>query len=190
MGRICSQSAYGWENANLLSAKGIETYRPACFGETFTFGIESKSFLVTEQVRAEELKDFVAQKWLGLSEEDKNAIISQLGAFVHRIHDANISLPDLYIWHLFIKQQAPGQWEFTVIDLHRMVRNTADKNEQMRNLAMLDHSMVDKYFDQTSRKLLIESYALDHRPGGVEKLADKVRRLSASISARRKPKPY
>jgi len=190
LGRICSQAAYEWENTNLLFAKGIETYRPACFGETITFGIESRSFLVTEQVRAEELKDFIVQKWLDLSEEDKKGIISQLGSFIRKIHNANISLPDLYIWHLFIKQQAPGQWKFTVIDLHRMVRNTAGKNEQIRNLARLDHSMVDKYFDQANRKLLIESYASEHQQGSVRKLADKVKRLSASISARRKPRPF
>jgi len=189
-GGRCSQAAYERQNANLLLANGIDTYQPVCIGEQFTLGIESKSFLVTEQIKAAEFKDFIADRWNGLDGETKRQIIISLGKFIRKIHNAGFSLPDLYVWHLFIKQQQRGQWSFAVIDLHRMARNVTSRQQRAKNLGRLDYSMIDKYFDKSSRELLIKSYAADNRPDERAALIEQVRKYSSAVSSKRRPKIY
>lgn len=190
-GRLCSQAVCEWQNANILLENGVETYRPLCYGEKTKWGLESKSFIITEQLRGRPFTDFAAQNWLQLTQPQKERIIISLAGVIRKIHDAGISLPDLYIWHIFIKEnQRTGEWEFAVIDLHRMRHNVADTNQQIRNLGRLDHSMLDKYFDKAMRRLFIESYAGDDWPDGIASLAGKVKKYSAVVSSKRNPKPY
>lgn len=190
-GHFCSQAGCEWKNANILLDNGIETHLPVCYGERTKWGLETKSFLVTEKVQGQCLIDFVTQNWAQLPQPQKEKIIVALAKLIRKIHNAQISLPDLYLWHIFIKRnQTTDELDFAVIDLPRMTHNVADKNRQIRNLGRLDHSMVDKYFDDTLRRLFIESYAGRDWPGGVDKLAAKVKKYSAAVSARRNPKPY
>jgi hypothetical protein len=190
-GEFCSQARCEWENANILLANGIETYRPICYGEQRKFGLEKKSFFVTEKLQGWCFTDFVSEKWSQLAQQQKGKIIISLAKLIRKIHDAGINLPDLYVWHIFIKEgSGPNQWEFAVIDLHRMEHNMTDRNKQIRNLGRLDHSMVDKYFDDSLRRLLIESYAGKDWPGGIAKLAREVKNYSAIVSAKRNPKQY
>jgi len=191
LGRLCSQAAYEWENANILLGNRVGAYRPLCYGEQTSCGLERKSFFITEKLSAELLTDFVGRRWQELRAEQKEQIIVELGKFVRRIHDLNLSLPDLYLWHIFIKEnQNRKGWEFAVIDLHRMMCNVTDQNRRIRNLGALDHSMLDKYFDNPVRQLFIESYAGPDWPDDIAKLSSKVKKYSAAVSAKRNPKPY
>jgi hypothetical protein len=191
-GELCSQARYEWENARLLLDHGIETYKPVCYGEETKWGIENKSFVVTEKLQAQSLTDFVRQEWHNLQRQRKERIIIGLAAFVRRIHALNISLPDLYVWHIFVKEGATssGEYDFAVIDLHRMSRNVKDKNKKIDNLGRLHHSMVDSYFDEKLKQLFIESYAADDWDGDITALAAQVKKRSAAVSAKRNPKPY
>ena len=190
-GRFCSQAVCEWENANLLLKNDIGTYRPVCYGEQLTWGIERKSFFVIEELQGRCFTDFVARNWSQLAQSQKEKIIVSLAKLIRRIHDLNINLPDLYLWHIFIKEtEIAGEWEFAVIDLHRMSHNVTDRNQQIKNLGRLDHSMRDEYFDDSIRRLFIESYAGGNWPGGIAKLATKVKRYSNAMSAKRSPKPY
>ena len=190
-GGFFSQGRCEWENTKLLSCNGIVTYRPTCYGEQINWGLETKSFIVTEKLQAQPLTDFVQQKWQSLKTEQKEKIIADLAVLVRRIHDLNISLPDLYLWHIFIKEsQKADVWDFAVIDLHRMARNVTNQNHKIRNLGALDHSMLDKYFDDATRRLFIESYAGRDWPGDIAKLFSKVKNRSKAISSRRNQKPY
>ncbi len=189
-GRVYSQGQVEWENANLLLNIGIGTYRPVCFGQRMNWVIESRSFFVTEQLQSLCLADFVAEKWLVLERSEREKIISLLAKVFRRVHDAGINLADLYVWHIFISKTADGQYQFDIIDLHRMSRNVTNTKLQLENLGRFCHSMVDKYFDQSDRELLITAYAgVDYR-GGVEELLETVKRFSAAVSTKRKPKPY
>ena len=188
-GQFCSQGQFEWENANFLIENGIETYRPLCFGEQTKWGLERYSFLVTEKLQSESLTDFIIREWGHLKRSKKEQIITGLGAFIRKIHKLNVSLPDLYIWHIFLRERQ-GRWEFAVIDLHRMLRNITSVDKQLRNLGRLDHSMTDKYFDEQMRRLLIESYADPDWLGSIDELAAKVRKYSKTISTRRNQKPY
>lgn len=190
-GGFFSQGRCEWENTKLLSCNGIGTYKPACYGEHIKWGLENASFIITEKLQAQPLTDFVGQKWQHLSAEHKKKIIVDLAVFVRRIHDLNISLPDLYLWHIFVKEgQKADVWDFAVIDLHRMARNVTDQNRQIRNLGALDHSMLDKYFDDAMRRLFIKSYAGRDWPGGIAELSSKVKKRSKAISSRRNQKQY
>ncbi len=189
-GKVCSQGQVEWKNADLLLNVGVGTYQPVCFGQRMNWVIESRSFFVTRQLQSQCLADFVAEKWLGLERSEKEKIITSLAKVFRRVHDAGISLADLYVWHVFISKGKDGQYQFDIIDLHRMSRNVTNPKRQLENIGRFDHSMVDKYFDQPDRELLVTAYAGDSHPGGVGYLIDQVKKLSAAVSAKRNPKPY
>ena len=190
-GGFCSQSRCEWENTNLLLSNGVDTYRPSCYGERTKWGIEKESFSITEELAGQCLTDFISANWPQLTQPQKEEIVAGMAKAIRRIHDAGISLPDLYVWHIFIKQsENSSRWEFAFIDLHRMSHNVTCRNKQIRNLGALDHSMVDKYFDESLRQLFFESYAGCDWPGDIDKMIAKAKRRSKAISRRRKPKPY
>lgn len=189
-GYFCSQAQCEWENARLLLDHGIETYHPLCYGEQIKWGIEHKSFIVTEKLNSQAMTDFVGQKWHELQKETKEKIITGLGAFIQKIHAAEISMPDLYLWHIFIKEDKNGEDDFAVIDLHRMSRNVTNRNTLIKNLGRLHHSMIDDYFDEKLKQLLVESYAAARGDNNAAKLLTQVIKQSDIVSAKRNPKPY
>ncbi|MHC5076428.1 MAG: lipopolysaccharide kinase InaA family protein, partial [Planctomycetota bacterium] len=132
-GRLCSQGKYEWDCANFLIQNGIESYKPVCYGEQIKLGLERRSFFVTEKLPGECMTDFVKEQWPNLERHEKETIIRELGLFVRKIHDLKVSFPDLYLWHIFLRQEE-GQWEFAIIDLHRMIYNVFKTNEQIKNL--------------------------------------------------------
>lgn len=189
MGRSCSQGCYEWESARFLRENGVESYVPVCYGEQTVYGIETRSFVVTEELRSTCLSDFVRDNWNVLERSQKEKLIADLGAFVRRIHALNVSLPDLYVYHIYLAENAPGEYEFAVIDLHRMSRNVTNEKQKLKNLGRLHHSMLDEYFDDELKRLLVESYAAGGC-GDVTALVVKVEKHSRAISRRRRKKVY
>ena len=104
-GRICSQAMCEWKNADILLGNGVVTYKPLCYGEQKILGVERRSFFVTEKLRGQCFTDFLSRRWAGLDRIEREKIITGLAVFVRRIHDAGISLPDLYVWHIFITEK-------------------------------------------------------------------------------------
>ena len=189
IGRPCSQARYEWENARLLLDNGIETYRPVCFGEEITCGIENRSFFITEELASQCMTDFISQNWHGFKQQQKEKIITGMAAFIRKIHDSNICLPDLYVWHIYITENA-GEYEYAVIDLHRMSRNVTSRNLKLKNLGRMHHSMLDSYFDEELKQLFVKSYASGGQGGDVSKLMAQVKKYSDIISARRRQVQY
>jgi len=190
-GETCSQARCEWENTKLLLSNNIGTYNPVSYGEKTTCGIERNSFIVTEKLKGEALTDFVRQNWHKLNIQQKEKIITDIAVFIRRIHEKKISLPDLYVWHIFLEENpADGKWEFAVIDLHRMLHNVTNKNHLLKNLGRLLHSMTDSYFDEDLKKLFIKSYAGNSYSGDIKTLIAQIKKYSDKVSAKRKPKPY
>jgi hypothetical protein len=191
-GRLYSQAACEYENAHYLLNKGFATYRPVCFGEQKILGIERRSFVVTEELNGQSLDCFVAENFEKLRMPEKEQILKELGRTIRKIHDCDISLPDLYIWHLFItknqsdRSATADKYEFAVIDLHRMKYKVRSRKEKIKNLARLDHSLRDEYFDEGLRRVLIEAYS----GRKAESLFSEVRHYSAKLLRHRRPKPY
>ena len=188
-GSFCSQAELEWKNANFLLNNGVETYRPVCYGVRSALGIERQSFIVTEEIKGQCLTDFVKENWSQLAEFEKKKILVSLGKLFRKIHDLGISLPDLYVWHIFVMSETGSdKLDFAVIDLHRMTANTRNRNEQLKNLGRFHHSMINKYFTDHDRDLLINAYAGDNRDQS--DLAEKIKKYSKKVSAKRRPKPY
>lgn len=189
-GRRCSQARCEWENIKLLFGGDIRTHSLVCYGEEIKWGLESKSFIVTEKLEGQSLTDFVQHNWQQLDRQQKEKIIADLAKFIRKIHDSKFSLPDLYVWHIFLTAKPAGSWDFAVIDLHRMSHNVENQKQQLENLGRLLHSMTDKYFDKELKRLFIESYAGDDREGDISAFIAQVQRYSDKVSAKRRPKPY
>ena len=190
IGRPCSQARYEWENARLLLDNGIETYRPVCFGEKITWGIENNSFFVTEELRSRCMTDFIRQNWHGFKQRQKEKFIIGLAAFIRKIHALNISLPDLYVWHIYITENAAGEYDYAVIDLHRMSRNVTSRSRKIKNLGRLHHSMLDSYFDEELKHLFVKSYAANDQHGDIARLMTQVKKYSDAVSAKRRQLQY
>jgi len=190
IGRPCSQARYEWENTRLLLDNGIETYRPVCFGEKITCGIENSSFFITKELQSRCLTDFIRQNWPGFEQHQKEKIVTGLAAFILKIHAANICLPDLYVWHIYITENPGGGYDYAVIDLHRMSRNVTSRRLKIKNLGRLHHSMLESYFDEELKHLFVKSYAAGGRDGDVASLLAQVEKYSDVISARRRKVQY
>lgn len=190
IGRPCSQARYEWENARLLLDNGIETYRSVCFGEKISCGIERNSFFVTKELQFQCLTDFVRQNWAGFKRRQKEKVITGIAEFVRKIHALNISLPDLYVWHIYITENAAGEYDYAVIDLHRMSRNVTSTSRKIKNLGRLHYSMLDSYFDEGLKHLLVKSYFADSGDGDVTKFFAKIKKYSRAVNTRRVPIQY
>ena len=156
-GRLCSQAACEWKNANTLLQNDIPTYIPVCCGEETRLRLERKSFLITEKLPGCCLTDFIRDNWSTLGRDKKEKLTASLGRFVRKIHGARISMPDLYIWHIFM-QSKDDKCNFAVIDLHRMSADARGNRWRIRNLGALDFSMISKYFDQDLRDAFFHAY--------------------------------
>ncbi len=188
-GRLCSQAACEWQNANTLLQNGIPTYIPVCCGEETRLYLERRSFLITEKLPGCCLTDFVRDNWTTLSRQKKEMLMTSLGRFVRKIHDARISMPDLYVWHIFM-QSKDDRYDLAVIDLHRMSTNTASDRQRIRNLGALDFSMVSKYFDQDMRDLLLDAYFGDDFDADKATFCRKVLNRSMILANRRRRPDY
>lgn len=192
-GRICSQAMCEWMNANTLLKNGVQTYRPICYGEQKILGFERRSFVITEKLEGECFTDFLARRWAGLERCEKEKIITELAGLVRRIHDAGINLPDLYVWHLFIKEKKNGdmntEYEFAVIDLHRM-RINAGRAQRIRDLGALDFSMLDTYFDDEIRCMFLNSYMPEAAKTEKDDFWRSVKKRSSVLAGRRKRPCY
>ena len=188
-GGILSQSACEWKNAHHLIENGFSAYKPICYGEDTWLGIEKKSFFVTEKLDCCCLTEFVAKNFPKLERSQKEKLIASLAGTIRKIHDTGISLPDLYIWHVYIDEKQAGEYEFSIIDLHRMKQKN-NLNERINNLARFDHSLLGEYFDVQLRDYFIDSYIGDNPLKGMESFSEKIKTISAKLSKRRNQKPY
>ncbi len=190
-GHICSQARSEWNNANILLGDGIDTYHPVCYGEQIVCGIERKSFFITEEIDGQCLTDYVSANWISISRQEKENIIAEIGRLARKIHDSKISMPDLYLWHFFIKEDISGKGDhqFIVIDLHRMSAN-ARRDARYRNLAAFIFSLSEKYFDDDLKKLFLDAYMGDDFPDDPDEMVEKVNKRTAVITARRRLMKY
>ena len=193
-GKFYSQAECEWENAKLLFANGIKTYRPLCLGSQKILGIEKNSFLVTEKLPGQPFSEFVAQNWTNLSQSQKENILTSIAKLIRKAHDAKIGITDLYIWHIFINQiqtnDVNPEYDFAVIDLHRMCHNVTNPNQLIQNLGRFHHSLRAEYFDENLKQFFIKAYAADNYAGEANKLYEQVKNYSKKLSAKRNQKPY
>ncbi len=188
-GRFCSQAACEWQNANALLQSGIATYKPVCCGEETRMGLERNSFFITEKLPSCCLADYIGDNWSTLDADKKEKLTASLGRFVRKIHDARISMPDLYVWHMFMGSK-DDKCDFAVIDLHRMSANARGNRWRIRNLGALDFSMISKYFDQYLRDVFFNAYFGDDFDADKAAFCRKVTNRSMTLANRRRRPDY
>lgn len=185
-GRLTSQAGVEWGNANLLLENGIDTYKPACMGERTICGLERKSFVITEQLKSTCLLDFVIAKWHELQRNLQDRIVIAMAQLARKAHRANISLQDLYIWHVFIDEDSlEDDCRLSVIDLHRMLRNVNNPSKKILDVAALYWSMSSDYFDEEHKDLLVATYTDDGWAGGKEGILGRIRKRARILDNRR-----
>ena len=185
-GRLTSQAGVEWGNANLLLENGIDTYKPVCMGERTIWGLERKSFVITERLEAMCLQDFVITKWHALDRSQQDKIIAAMAQLARKAHEANISLQDLYIWHIFLDEESlAGDCSMSVIDLHRMLRNVKDPDKKITDMGALYWSMSSDYFDAEHKALLIAAYVGDGGVGDKESISEKILKRADILGSRR-----
>jgi hypothetical protein len=190
-GRGCSQGQLEFKNANLLLENNIETYRPVCFGEKFNMGIESESFLVTQEIDGICLTDWLGANYENLTGEQMDAVMVSMADFVRRIHKAGFSMPDLYVWHLYMLNPVNmDDLQWAVIDLHRMSHNVRNVEKKIKNLGSLDLSMLDKYFTAQMKKTFIKAYIKNDGLFADIRIAEKIKKRSAAIYKKRGDREY
>ena len=192
-GRICSQAAAEYKNTEILLQNGIRSYKPVCFGEEINCSIEKRSFFITEKLNSCCLADFIAQKWPQFSQQQKDKLITSLAEWIRKIHDAKISLPDLYVWHIFLTHtpSANGdEYEFSIIDLHRMRINANINDRRIRNLGAFHFSLIPKYFDNETKTGFLEAYLPEVSSGQRLRLQKKIENRSEKLRRKRRMPDY
>ena len=183
-GRLCSQARFECDNALTLRRCGFASVIPVCFGEVMHLGFEKKSFLVTEKLPHQCMTDFVKENWPSFGADAKQTLITQLARTLRRLHDRRISLPDLYIHHIFIRKLT-DEYEFAFIDLNRMSRNVLDPGAKIKDLGALFFSMISDYFDEQTKRDLLADYAGERSATGGDRLYDRVDRRARVLASRR-----
>ncbi len=188
-GRPCSQAECEWRYARTLLDQGIETYPPVCHGAMMRCGFEQGSFFVTEEIQGRCLTDYVAEAWKTLSPEDRHVLLVSLGRFVRRVHEARISFPDLYAWHIYLLDPVGPSSQLALIDLHRMRCGVRRLGERLRNLGALEYSLLERYFDDDAKRTLFEAYrrAGDRLPW--DRFRTRIHRRAEALRQRRRHAP-
>lgn len=190
-GKLCSQAELEWRNAHTLLHNGIGTYRPAAWGADTCCGIERRSFFVTQKIDGRSLIDFLLDQWDSFDQSQQEKLVKSLAAFFRKLHRIKVSLPDSYLWHLFlIEPIAPAEsYQFAIIDLHRMQLNAAASRHAARNLGALLFSLPDEWFDTRLRDVFINTYlelADGEAVANRQAFLDTLKKREQTLTARRK----
>lgn len=185
-GNICSQAELEWRNAHILLNHGIETYHPVCCGFRSVCGIERQSFFVTEEIDGRCLLDYLPDSWKTLGRNEQKQLVIKLAAFFKKIHTAGLSLPDAYIWHIFmVPMPQEDDYTFGIIDLHRMKIRTS-RNSQAMDLGRFLFSLPKGFMDAELRSLFMEHYLAADFNGDQHAFLRAVERRERKLLNRRK----
>lgn len=185
-GGLTSQARVEWNNANTLLKNGIDTYKPVCLGEHIVCGIDTKSLVITEELKATSMLDYVVKRWQALGRDRQEDMMVHVGELVRKVHKLDISLPDLYIWHVFVNEKTmPEQCDLSLIDLHRMGVGVTSRRQKAKELGRLCWSLDKKYFDEKLRDILVTTYAEGGWFGEMDLLMRGVRHSMRRIRQRR-----
>jgi hypothetical protein len=191
-GSVCTQASSEYQYAKHLLENGIETYHPVCYGQKTIFGLERKSFFITKKIEGICLTDFITENWDLIDRNQKEQIVLAMGKIARKLHDARISMPCLFVWHLFLLNDAlaDNRYEFAVIDLHRAKINFILQCNYWRNLGDLYFSLSEKRFDKGLREILLEAYIADGHPLDKNTLKRKIMKRAHKLYSRRRAMDY
>ena len=154
-----------WNNVKILFNSGFYSIPLAAYGERTVFGLEKSSFFLSEEIP----HSFPLEDWLlhYPDQQHRVKIVDELSVLVKKLHNVNISYPDLYIKHIFLDIVAlkENYIRFVLLDLHRMrKKRKISLNDCVKDLAALVFSarniltsqeidiIIKKYFQHKTDK--------------------------------------
>lgn len=185
-GRLTSQAKVEWNNANTLLDSGIDTYKPVCLGEHIVCGVDTRSLVITEELKATSMLDYVVKHWHDLDRSQQEDMTVHIGELIRKVHRLDISLPDLYIWHIFVdEKKLPERCSLSLIDLHRMSTGITSRRQKAKELGRLCWSLDKKYFDDKLRDIMVTTYAEGGWFGSMDMLMRGIHRSIRRVRQRR-----
>ncbi len=153
-----------WENIFRMEAIGIPTMRPVAFGEKKRWGLEKRSFLITERIPGGvPMDDYVREHYSGVLEaarlREKRSLLWDAGSLARRLHGAGYTHMDLYLNHIFVRETPSGDKALHLIDLQRVARRWAFRRRWIvKDLAALLYSMRDLPLTRTDGARVLAAY--------------------------------
>jgi hypothetical protein len=160
LGKLCSLAELELKNTRILLDYGIETYHPVCWGAQTCCGIEQRSFFITEKIHGLSLIEFLFNYWNAFDMVQREQLMVELARFFRKLHKARLSLPDSYLWHLFLMEpiDTAKPYKFAIIDLHRMQINVPSTKHAAWDLAAFLFSLPYEWFDKRLRDLFLNTH--------------------------------
>ena len=191
-GSVCTQASSEYQYAQHLFENGIETYHPVCYGQKTLFGLERKSFFITKKIDGICLTDYITENWESIDRNQKENVVLAMGKIARKLHNARISMPCLFVWHLFLLNDAlaDNRYEFAVIDLHRAKINMIMPCNYWRNLGDLYFSMSEERFDDDLRQILLDAYIAEGHPIDKKILKSRIFNRAKKVRSRRQVPDY
>jgi len=189
-GRLSTQAHLEWKNAETLLQHGIETYHPVGLGQETYCGIERRSFFITEEIPGVSLTDFTGESWQEMPGPEKEQLMASLGRLIRKVHDLGLSLPDLYVWHVFLVRAQGHIKDLALIDLHRMQHGVRSWLARLNNLGALDYSMREEHFTPELKQIVWDNYLGNGFVMGKDRLQAKIRARSRVLRRRRRLPEY
>jgi UDP-glucose:(heptosyl)LPS alpha-1,3-glucosyltransferase len=147
-----------WLSALRLQSLGIPTLEPVAWGERVRrLGWDQESFFISAEIEgAERLEDFLPKRYCPpltrAQIEEKRGLIRQLGSLTARLHEARLHHRDLYLGHVFIREDGPRAFRLFLIDLHRVEqRRRLSWRWRIKDLAALNFSAPPGVITRTDR---------------------------------------
>lgn len=101
------------------AALGIPAPRLAAWGVLGANPAARRSFLISEELAGAERLSARLRSGSPPSFAFRCALARRLGALVGRLHGAHLAHQDLYLEHVFLRADGPGEFELFLLDLHR-----------------------------------------------------------------------
>ena len=139
-----SRSQRAWIAANGLVARGIPTATPVAYLERRRLGVLLESYLITEEVEGEGLREFARRsRASGASLDEKRQVTREVAALVRRMHEKGVSHRDLKGRNILIRQESPGRFRPFLLDLDGVQFGRAGWQRRARDLARLSWDFRD-----------------------------------------------
>lgn len=135
-----------YQTARHLMEYGIPSIRMLAVGEEMSGWWERRSFVVAAAAEGESLES-LARKWhdypqTRLDFKKRWNLIARVAQVKHRLSISNLFHRDLYLSHLFLTENADGEFVVQLIDVARMIRDpNRHRRWNVKDLAALAYSL-------------------------------------------------
>jgi len=171
-------------NIRRLASLGIASMDLVAYGETLHRDGRLESFVLTDELAGyRPLDDFVRARFSpgARRDPDLRRLIGEVASVVWRFHEGGCNHRDLYCCHVFVREEARGEYRIRLIDLQRVQhRRRFRRRWVVKDLAQLAYSAPRAWIGCRQRVAFLRHYL------GVGKLRDRDKRLLGAVLAKQR----